>query len=150
MVARERGDRLAPVRRVFGVSPAGARHRRALGLAVGHPESAQATGGRPQRMGHPGRPRLRALSAIGMIDNAAVAVPDVPALPPDPGFAVAGWRSIALLSRAARWKRRGFLAERVGVIRPSFTEAVTAIGIVTVVAAPLGVALASCPCSGWP
>ena len=43
----------------------------------------------------------------------------------------------------------GLLAERIGVIRAVvLTEAVTAIGIVTVVAAPLGVALAVLPVLG--
>ena len=125
-------------------------------LAVGHPEPAQTTSG-PGRGGGWGirdARGFRALSAIGMIDNATRSpfLTFLPFLLIAKGLTVAGvGGAFALLFAGGAVGKFacGFLAERIGVIRAVvITEAVTAIGIITAVAAPLGVALAVLPVLG--
>jgi MFS family permease len=125
-------------------------------LGTGHPEPAQTTGSTRGRgeWGIRDARGFRVLSAIGMIDNATRSpfLTFLPFLLIAKGLTVAGvGGAFALLFAGGAVGKFacGFLAERVGVIRTVvFTEAVTAIGIVTVVAAPLGMALAVLPVLG--
>ena len=126
-------------------------------LAVGHPEPRTAPGSAGlRRLGHPRRARLPgALGHRHDRQRHALAVPHVPALPLDrQGLTVAGvGGAFALLFAGGAVGKFacGLLAERIGVIRAVvFTEAVTAIGIITVVAAPLGWRSPPCPCWEWP
>ncbi len=97
---------------------------------------------------------FQALSAIGMIDNATRSpfLTFLPFLLIAKGLTVAGvGGAFALLfaGGAAGKFACGLLAERIGVIRAVvLTEAATAIGIFTVVLAPLGIALTVLPVLG--
>lgn len=123
-------------------------------LAVGHPEPAPTTGGGRGGWGIRDARGFQALSAIGMIDNATRSpfLTFLPFLLIAKGLTVAGvGGAFALLFAGGAVGKFacGLLAERIGVIRAVVvTEAVTAIGILTVVAAPLGVALAVLPVLG--
>lgn len=124
-------------------------------LAIGHPEPAEATGAASGRgWGIRDARGFQALSAIGMIDNATRSpfLTFLPFLLIAKGLTVAGvGGAFALLfaGGAAGKFACGLLAERIGVIRAVVvTEALTAVGIVTVVAAPLAVALAILPVLG--
>jgi MFS transporter, FSR family, fosmidomycin resistance protein len=124
-------------------------------LAIGHPERAPASGisGRGG-WGIRDARGFRALSAIGMIDNATRSpfLTFLPFLLIAKGLTVAGvGGAFALLFAGGAVGKFacGLLAERVGVIRAVvLTEVVTAIGVLTVVAAPLGVALTTLPVLG--
>jgi len=124
-------------------------------LSVGHVELTAAVGGDGNGgWGIRDARGFRALSAIGMIDNATRSpfLTFLPFLLIAKGLTVAGvGGAFALLfaGGAAGKFACGLLAERVGVIRAVvLTEAATAIGIITVVLAPLGVALIVLPFLG--
>jgi MFS family permease len=124
-------------------------------LAVGHVDPAPAingdgTGGWGIRDAR----GFRALSAIGMIDNATRSpfLTFLPFLLIAKGLTMGGVGlafALVFAGGAAGKFACGLLAERIGVIRAVIlTEAATAIGIFTVVLAPLGVALAALPLLG--
>jgi MFS transporter, FSR family, fosmidomycin resistance protein len=124
-------------------------------LSVGHAELLPAaTGGGTAGWGIRDARGFQALSAIGMIDNATRTpfLTFLPFLLIAKGMTMAGvGGAFALLfaGGAAGKFACGLLAERVGVIRAVvLTEAATAIGIFTVVLAPLGVALTVLPLLG--
>jgi MFS family permease len=124
-------------------------------LAIGHAEPAENAGRAGGRgWGIRDARGFQALSAIGMIDNATRSpfLTFLPFLLIAKGLTVAGvGGAFALLfaGGAAGKFACGLLAERIGVIRAVIiTEAVTAVGIVAVVAAPLGVALGVLPVLG--
>jgi FSR family fosmidomycin resistance protein-like MFS transporter len=124
-------------------------------LSVGHAELLPAaTGGGSAGWGIRDTRGFQALSAIGMIDNATRTpfLTFLPFLLIAKGMTMAGvGGAFALLfaGGAAGKFACGLLAERVGVIRAVvLTEAATAIGIFTVVLAPLGVALTVLPLLG--
>ena len=124
-------------------------------LAIGHPEPSHATDGAGRgRWGIRDTRGFQALSAIGMIDNATRSpfLTFLPFLLIAKGLTVAGvGGAFALLFAGGAVGKFacGVLAERIGVIRAVvLTEAVTAVGILTVVAAPLGLALAVLPVLG--
>jgi MFS family permease len=97
---------------------------------------------------------FQALSAIGMIDNATRSpfLTFLPFLLIAKGLTMAGVGgafALVFAGGAAGKFACGFLAERVGVIRAvALTEVATAIGIFTVVLAPLTVALTVLPLLG--
>ncbi len=124
-------------------------------LAIGHPEPSHPTDGAGRGgWGIRDARGFQALSAIGMIDNATRSpfLTFLPFLLIAKGLTVAGvGGAFALLFAGGAVGKFacGVLAERIGVIRAVvLTEAVTAVGILTVVAAPLGVALAVLPVLG--
>lgn len=126
-------------------------------LAIGHPEpvsTTAATTARSSGWGIRDARGFRALSAVGMIDNATRSpfLTFLPFLLIAKGLTVAGVGgafAVLFAGGAVGKFACGLLAERIGVIRAVvLTEAVTAIGIVMVVASPLGVALAILPVLG--
>jgi MFS family permease len=124
-------------------------------LSVGHPEPARLAGeGGSDGWGIRDARGFQALSAIGMIDNATRSpfLTFLPFLLIAKGLTVAGVGGAFALVFAGGAVGKfacGLLAERVGVIRAVvLTEAVTAAGILTVVAVPLPAALAVLPVLG--
>jgi MFS family permease len=125
-------------------------------FAIGHAEAAAEETGRAAGRGWGIRDArgFQAISAIGMIDNATRSpfLTFLPFLLIAKGLTVAGvGGAFALLfaGGAAGKFACGLLAERIGVIRAVIiTEAVTAVGIIAVVAAPLAVALGILPVLG--
>jgi MFS family permease len=123
-------------------------------ISVGHPEPARPAEGGRGGWGIRDARGFQALSAIGMIDNATRSpfLTFLPFLLIAKGLTVAGvGGAFALIfaGGAAGKFACGLLAERIGVVRAVvLTEAVTAVGILTVVAAPLAVALAVLPVLG--
>jgi MFS family permease len=124
-------------------------------LAIGQPQPAPPTAsGGSGGWGIRDARGFRALAAIGMIDNATRSpfLTFLPFLLMAKGLTMAGvGGAFALLFAGGAVGKFacGLLAERVGVIRAVVvTEAVTSVGIITVVLAPLGVALSVLPLLG--